>query len=79
MLAQALAAPGVAVVLCSMLDEAHLVVNLAAVEQPRFSAAEIAEFADDPGGADDPRAGRLNRAIVCTRSGISLPISATAR
>jgi aryl-alcohol dehydrogenase-like predicted oxidoreductase len=45
MLAQALAAPGVAVVLCSMLDEAHLVVNLAAVEQPRFTAAEIAEFA----------------------------------
>ncbi|HTW52824.1 MAG TPA: aldo/keto reductase [Stellaceae bacterium] len=32
MLAQALAAPSVAVVLCSMLDEAHLVANLAAVE-----------------------------------------------
>jgi aryl-alcohol dehydrogenase-like predicted oxidoreductase len=32
MLAQALAAPGVAVVLCSMLDEAHLAANLAAVE-----------------------------------------------
>lgn len=45
MLAQALAAPNVAVVLCSMLDEAHLAANLAAVERPRFTAAEIAEFA----------------------------------
>jgi aryl-alcohol dehydrogenase-like predicted oxidoreductase len=45
MLAQALAAPSVAVVLCSMLDEAHLATNLAAVEHPRFSATEMAEFA----------------------------------
>ena len=45
MLAQALAAPGVAVVLCSMLDEAHLRANLAGVERPRFSATEMAEFA----------------------------------
>ena len=45
MLAHALAAPNVAVVLCSMLDEAHLAANVAAVERPRFSAAEIAEFA----------------------------------
>jgi aryl-alcohol dehydrogenase-like predicted oxidoreductase len=45
MLAQALAAPNVAVVLCSMLDEAHLLANLDAIEHPRFSAAEIAEFA----------------------------------
>jgi aryl-alcohol dehydrogenase-like predicted oxidoreductase len=44
MLAQALAAPGVAVVLCSMLDEVHLAANLAAVERPRFSAVEIAAF-----------------------------------
>jgi aryl-alcohol dehydrogenase-like predicted oxidoreductase len=34
MLAQALAAPGVAVVLCSMLDEAHLRANIAAAERP---------------------------------------------
>src|SRR3984957_1353199 len=45
MLGHALAAPNVAVVLCSMLDEAHLRTNLDAVERPRFSAAEIAEFA----------------------------------
>jgi aryl-alcohol dehydrogenase-like predicted oxidoreductase len=45
MLTQALAAPNVAVVLCSMLDEAHLAANLATVEHPRFSVAEIAEFA----------------------------------
>jgi aryl-alcohol dehydrogenase-like predicted oxidoreductase len=45
MLAYALAAPSVAVVLCSMLDEAHLAANLAAIEQPRFTAAEIAAFA----------------------------------
>jgi len=44
MLAQALAAPNVAVVLCSMLDEAHLRANLDAIERPRFSAAEIARF-----------------------------------
>ena len=31
----------VAVVLCSMLDEAHLRANLATVERPRFSAAEM--------------------------------------
>lgn len=45
MLGHALGAEGVAVVLCSMLDEAHLRANLAAVEQPRFTAAEIAAFA----------------------------------
>ena len=45
MLAQAMVAPNVAVVLCSMLDEAHLRANLDAVEHPRFSVAEIAEFA----------------------------------
>jgi D-threo-aldose 1-dehydrogenase len=44
MLAQALAAPNVAVVLCSMLDEAHLRANLDTVERPRYSAAEIARF-----------------------------------
>jgi aryl-alcohol dehydrogenase-like predicted oxidoreductase len=46
MLAQALAVPNVAVVLCSMLDESHLSANIAAVERPRFSAVEIAQFAD---------------------------------
>jgi aryl-alcohol dehydrogenase-like predicted oxidoreductase len=45
MLAQALAAPNVAVVLCSMLDAAHLRANLDAVERPRYSAAELARFA----------------------------------
>ncbi len=45
MLAQALGAPGVAVVLCSMLDETHLRANLDAVEHKRFSAMEMAEFA----------------------------------
>jgi len=45
MLAYALAAPGVAVVVCSMLDETHLAANLSAVENPRFTAAEIAEIA----------------------------------
>jgi aryl-alcohol dehydrogenase-like predicted oxidoreductase len=44
MLAYALAAPNVAVVLCSMLNEAHLRANLDAVENPRFSTAQIAEF-----------------------------------
>jgi aryl-alcohol dehydrogenase-like predicted oxidoreductase len=45
MLAYALTAPSVAVVLCSMLDEAHLRANLEAVANPRFSNAQIAEFA----------------------------------
>lgn len=45
MLAQALAAPNVAVVLCSMLDEAHLRANLDAVERPRLAAADLAAFA----------------------------------
>lgn len=44
MLSQALAASNVAVVLCSMLDEAHLRANLDAVEHPRFTAGEIADF-----------------------------------
>lgn len=45
MLQHALAAPNVAVVLCSMLDEAHLRANLAAVENPCFSAADLARIA----------------------------------
>jgi D-threo-aldose 1-dehydrogenase len=45
MLGYALAVPNVAVVLCSMLDEAHLRANLDVIEHPRFSAAEIANFA----------------------------------
>jgi aryl-alcohol dehydrogenase-like predicted oxidoreductase len=45
MLGAALATPNVAVTLCSMLDAAHLRANLDAVEHPRFSAGELAEFA----------------------------------
>jgi aryl-alcohol dehydrogenase-like predicted oxidoreductase len=45
MLTYALAVPHVAVVLCSMLDEAHLRANLDAVEHPRFSAEQLAVFA----------------------------------
>jgi aryl-alcohol dehydrogenase-like predicted oxidoreductase len=45
MLSHALAAPNVAVVLCSMLDEAHLAANLAALETPRFAEPEIGRFA----------------------------------
>ena len=45
MLGYALAAPHVAVVLCSMLDETHLRANLDAVEHPRFSAEQLAAFA----------------------------------
>jgi aryl-alcohol dehydrogenase-like predicted oxidoreductase len=45
MLTYALAAKAVAVVLCSMLDAAHLEANLAAVERPRFTADEIAALA----------------------------------
>ena len=51
MLAYALAAPNVAVVLCSMLDEAHLRANLDAVARPQFNADELAGFAamvDEP-------------------------------
>ena len=44
MLGAALAAPGVAVVLCSMLDEAHLRANLDAAERPHFSRADLAAF-----------------------------------
>jgi D-threo-aldose 1-dehydrogenase len=44
LLAHALAAPNVAVVLCSMLDEAHLRANLTAVERSRCDTAEIAAF-----------------------------------
>ena len=44
MLAYALATPNVAVVLCSMLDETHLRANLDAVESPRFTAEQIAQF-----------------------------------
>jgi aryl-alcohol dehydrogenase-like predicted oxidoreductase len=42
MLACALAAKEVGVVLCSMLDAAHLCANLDAVERPRFSADDAA-------------------------------------
>jgi aryl-alcohol dehydrogenase-like predicted oxidoreductase len=45
MLAYALAAPNVAVVLCSMLDEAHLRANLDGIEHPRFAAEQLAAFA----------------------------------
>jgi aryl-alcohol dehydrogenase-like predicted oxidoreductase len=45
MLTWALAAKDVAVVLCSMLDPAHLKANLDAAEKPRFLAAEIAAIA----------------------------------
>jgi aryl-alcohol dehydrogenase-like predicted oxidoreductase len=45
MLGCAMRAPNVAVVLCSMLDEAHLRANLDAVAQPRFSDEELAAFA----------------------------------
>jgi aryl-alcohol dehydrogenase-like predicted oxidoreductase len=45
MLGYALAAPRVAVVLCSMLDEAHLRANLDSVEHPRFGAEQLAAFA----------------------------------
>jgi aryl-alcohol dehydrogenase-like predicted oxidoreductase len=48
LLAHALAAPGVDVVLCSMLDEAHLRANLDAVEQPQFGTAEMGELATLP-------------------------------
>ena len=48
LLAHALAAPGVDVVLCSMLDETHLRANLDAVEQPQFGAAEIGELTTLP-------------------------------
>ena len=49
LLAHALAAPGIDVVLCSMLDEAHLRANLDAVEHPpQFGAAEIGELTTLP-------------------------------
>jgi aryl-alcohol dehydrogenase-like predicted oxidoreductase len=48
LLAHALAAPGIDVVLCSMLDAVHLRANLDAVEQPRFGAAELGELATSP-------------------------------
>lgn len=41
MLAHALATPRVGVVLCSMLDPAHLQANLDAVERPRFSGDDV--------------------------------------
>jgi aryl-alcohol dehydrogenase-like predicted oxidoreductase len=44
MLAHALTTPNVAVALCSMLDEAHLHANIDAIERPRFTAPEIANF-----------------------------------
>jgi aryl-alcohol dehydrogenase-like predicted oxidoreductase len=45
MLGYAMRAPNVAIVLCSMLDEAHLRANLDAVAQPLFSDEELAAFA----------------------------------
>jgi aryl-alcohol dehydrogenase-like predicted oxidoreductase len=45
MLGYAVRAPNVAVVLCSMLDEAHLRANLDAVAHPRFGDEELAAFA----------------------------------
>lgn len=45
MLAWALAQPNVAVVLCSMLDKAHLAGNLDVAERPRFSPSELAALA----------------------------------
>jgi aryl-alcohol dehydrogenase-like predicted oxidoreductase len=55
MLGYALAAERIGVVLCSMLDPAHLRANVAAAERPAFNAAEIAAFAAsvravEPGG-----------------------------
>jgi D-threo-aldose 1-dehydrogenase len=45
MLAYALTAPSAGVVLCSMLDPAHLHANLAVVEHPKLTAADIAALA----------------------------------
>jgi aryl-alcohol dehydrogenase-like predicted oxidoreductase len=45
MLGCAMRSPNVAVVLCSMLDEAHLRANLDAVARPRFSDEELAALA----------------------------------
>jgi aryl-alcohol dehydrogenase-like predicted oxidoreductase len=45
MLGYALGDPSVGVVLCSMLDPAHLRANLAVVEQPSFTPQDIAAFA----------------------------------
>jgi aryl-alcohol dehydrogenase-like predicted oxidoreductase len=45
MLGYAMRAPNVAVVLCSMLDEAHLRANLDAVAHPPFGDEELAVFA----------------------------------
>jgi aryl-alcohol dehydrogenase-like predicted oxidoreductase len=45
MLGYALTAPNVAVVLCSMLDEAHLRANVIAAEHPRFTGEQLGEFA----------------------------------
>ena len=48
LLAHALAASGVDVVLCSMLDEAHLRANLDAVGQPQFGAEATGELTTLP-------------------------------
>jgi len=45
MLGYAMSVPNVAVVLCSMLGEAHLRANLDTVEHPRFNAEELRGFA----------------------------------
>jgi aryl-alcohol dehydrogenase-like predicted oxidoreductase len=45
MLGYAMGSPNVAIVLCSMLDEAHLRANLDAVAHPRFSDEELTDFA----------------------------------
>ncbi len=46
MLGYALSVDRVGVVLCSMLDEAHLRSNIAAVERPVFTASEVSAFAE---------------------------------
>lgn len=53
MLSCALAAPSVGVVLCSMLSGNHLEANLATVERPPFTAAEIDAFAAAIGACPD--------------------------
>ena len=54
LLSHARAAPGVAVVLCSMLDEAHLRANLAIAERPRLRAPK--RFGDVAAAMEFPTA-----------------------
>ena len=67
MLGWALAQDNVAVVLCSMLDEAHLRANLDTIERAGFSAAELAALR------------RLGVAGMHHARDLRSPISATAR